>query len=294
MERYKKMNLCNITTIKTLMQAHNITFRKEYGQNFLIENYVPENIADAAVSERTELVLEIGPGIGCLTKELCLRAPRVKAVEIDRGLIPVLALTLGEFHNVEVINSDVLKTDLRSLIDGYDERGVCVCANLPYYITTPIIMYLLESGIRFESITVMVQNEVASRLCAEAGSADYGAITAVLKYYGKVEKLFTVPAGCFMPMPKVNSAVVQITPYDTPVYTPKDEKLFFGVIKAAFAQRRKTLVNALSHAFGDISKEKIAQAIADCGFDINIRGEKLDCGEFCTLSDKLTDARCDK
>ena len=285
------MNLCNITTIKTLMQAHNISFRKEYGQNFLIENYVPENIADSAVSEKTTLVIEIGPGIGCLTKELCLRAPSVKAVEIDRGLIPVLALTLGEFHNVEVINSDVLKTDLRTLIEGHDERHVCVCANLPYYITTPIIMYLLESGIRFESITVMVQNEVATRLCAEAGSSEYGAITAVLKYYGHAEKLFTVPAGCFMPMPKVNSAVVKLTPYDTPLFVPKDEKLFFSVIKAAFAQRRKTLVNALSHAFSDMEKEKIAQAVVDCGFDVNIRGERLDCADFCRLSDILSEQR---
>ena len=273
------------------MSAHNISFRKEYGQNFLIENYVPENIADSAVTDNTELVIEIGPGIGCLTKELAQRAPKVKAVEIDRGLIPVLALTLGEFHNVEVINSDILKTDLRTLIEGYDERRVCVCANLPYYITTPIIMYLLESGIHFESITVMVQNEVATRLCARAGSADYGAITAVLKYYGEVEKLFGVPAGCFMPMPKVNSAVVQIRPYKTPVYTPKDEKMFFSVIKAAFGQRRKTLVNALSHAFGHISKTEISDIIVSCGFDVNIRGEKLDCEDFCKLADALYECK---
>ena len=283
------MNLCNITTIKTLMTAHNISFRKEYGQNFLIENYVPENIADSAVSENTDLALEIGPGRGCLTKELCLRAPAVKAIEIDRGLIPILSVTLGEFKNVEVINSDVLKTDLKSLIEGYDERRVCVCANLPYYITTPIIMYLLESGIRFESITVMVQNEVASRLCADAGSSDYGAITAVLGYYGSVEKLFTVPAGCFMPMPKVNSAVVKITPYDTPVYTPRDEKVFFACIKAAFGQRRKTLPNALAHHFSHLKKEDVARAITDCGFDINIRGEKLDTGDFCRLADRICD-----
>lgn len=269
------------------MAAHNISFRKEYGQNFLIENYVPENIADSAVSERTELAIEIGPGIGCLTQELAKRAPAVKAVEIDRGLIPVLALTLAEHRNVEVINSDILKTDIAELIEGHDERRVCVCANLPYYITTPIIMYLLESGIRFESITVMVQNEVASRLCAKAGSADYGAITAVLKYYGECEKLFTVPAGCFMPMPKVNSAVVKITPYDTPVYTPKDEKLFFSCIKAAFAQRRKTLVNALSHEMTYLDKGDIADAIVSLGFDVNIRGEKLDCADFCRLSDAL-------
>lgn len=269
------------------MQAHNISFRKEYGQNFLIENYVPENIADSAVSDKTELAIEIGPGIGCLTKELALRAPKVKAVEIDRGLIPVLSLTLGEYHNVEVINEDVLKCDLRSLIAGQDERRVCVCANLPYYITTPIIMYLLESGIRFESITVMIQNEVASRLCAKAGSSDYGAITAVLKYYGSVEKLFTVPAGCFMPMPKVNSAVVKITPYDSPVYTPKDEKLFFACIKAAFAQRRKTLVNALSHEFSYLDKSSIAEVIISLGYDVNIRGERLDCEDFCRLSDAL-------
>ncbi len=269
------------------MQAHNINFRKEYGQNFLIEHYVPENIAVSAVKDNTSLALEIGPGIGCLTKELCLRAPFVKAVEIDRGLMDILALTLGEFRNVEIINQDVLKTDLRSLIEGYDEREVCVCANLPYYITTPIIMYLLESGIRFGSITVMVQKEVADRLCAEAGTANYGAITAVLKYYGRAEKLFSVPAGCFMPMPKVDSAVVQITPYQKPLYTPKNEKLFFGIIKAAFAQRRKTLVNAISHAYSNISKQSIQNAIEQCGFDVNIRGERLDCSDFCRLSDEI-------
>ena len=152
-------------------------------------------------------------------------------------------------------------------------------------------MYLLESGIRFESITVMIQNEVASRLCAKAGTSDYGAITAVLKYYGSVEKLFTVPAGCFMPMPKVNSAVVKITPYDTPVYTPKDEKLFFSCIKAAFAQRRKTLVNALSHEMTYLDKSSIAEVISSLGFDVNIRGEKLDCEDFCRLSDAICDLK---
>ena len=268
-----------------------LNFKKEYGQNFLTDNMTVEDIADACSDREDTMVLEIGPGIGCLTKELALRAPEVKAVEIDRGLIPVLALTLGEFHNVEVINRDVLKCDLHELIAGHDERRVCVCANLPYYITTPIIMYLLESGIRFESITVMIQNEVASRLCAKAGTSDYGAITAVLKYYGSVEKLFTVPAGCFMPMPKVNSAVVKITPYDTPVYTPKDEKLFFSCIKAAFAQRRKTLVNALSHEMTYLDKSSIAEVISSLGFDVNIRGEKLDCEDFCRLSDAICDLK---
>ena len=156
-----------------------------------------------------------------------------------------------------------------------------------YYITTPIIMYLLESGIRFESITVMIQNEVASRLCAKAGTADYGAITAVLKYYGEVEKLFTVPAGCFMPMPKVTSAVVRITPYDTPLYTPKDEKLFFSCIKAAFAQRRKTLVNGLSAVFGNLSKAELTELLEQCGFPANVRGETLSIPEFAKLADAI-------
>ena len=273
------------------MESHGIKFRKEFGQNFLIEPSVPENIADSAVSEKTEAVIEIGPGIGCLTKQLAFRAPAVTAVEIDRGLIPILKVTLGEFDNVRVINEDILKCDIRTLVEGYDERKVAVCANLPYYITTPIIMHLLESGVRFESITVMVQNEVASRLCAEAGNSEYGAITAVLKYYGKAEKLFVVSAGCFMPAPKVSSAVIKITPYEQKPYNPRDEKLFFSLIRGAFAQRRKTLVNALSHELPSFTKQQITDAVVGCGFDVNIRGEKLDCADFCALSDYLSELR---
>ena len=181
------MDLCNLSVIKSLMSDHGISFRKEFGQNFLTNRMIPEDIADNCTDNSESMILEIGPGIGCLTQELAIRFKRVVAVEIDRGLIPVLANTLGEYDNVTVINEDIMKVDLLQLVEKYScGMPVSVCANLPYYITTPILMYLLESGVHFDSITVMVQNEVATRLCAKPGSSDYGAITAVLGYYGCV------------------------------------------------------------------------------------------------------------
>ena len=210
------------------------------------------------------------------------------AVEIDKGLIPILAKTLDEFDNVTVINEDVMKIDIKDLVDQYsDGMPVSVCANLPYYITTPILMHLLESGVKFSSITVMVQNEVAQRLAAKAGSSDYGAITAILGYYGTVRKLFKVSAGSFVPPPKVDSAVVRIDLYDKCPYDIKDEKIFRNCIKAAFEMRRKTLENALSAKLGGFSKEDIAEAIALSGFDPKISGELLSTEDFATLSNHL-------
>lgn len=265
-----------------------ITFRKDYGQNFLINRMIPEQIAESCTDNANSMILEIGPGIGCLTKELAERYSRVVAVEIDKGLIPILDKTLGEYDNVTVINADIMNTDIRALVDEYSGgRPISVCANLPYYITTPILMYLLESGVKFSSIAVMVQNEVAARLAAKPGSSDYGAITAVLGYYGSVRRLFKVSAGSFIPAPKVDSAVVRIDIYNTPKYTPKDEALFRNLIKAAFEMRRKTLVNAISAKLPMIDKEDAKAAVISLGFPETVRGERLSTEDFVRLSDLL-------
>lgn len=282
------MNLCDVKTIKHIMEVFGLKFRKEFGQNFLINRMVVEDIADNCADSIETSILEIGPGIGPLTTELAMRYQNVVALEIDNGLIPVLKYTLGEFNNVTVYNEDVMKADLDALLKPYFDKGrVSVCANLPYYITTPILMKLLESGLPFDYITIMIQSEVADRLCAKSGSSDYGAITAVLAYYGITEKLFTVSAGNFMPAPKVNSTVVRIKLHKEKPYAPKDEKILFRTIKGAFEQRRKTLPNALSASFSELTKEEITEAIVSCGHKADIRGERLDIKEFVDLSDKL-------
>ena len=282
------MNLCDIRNIKQTMAMFGINFRKEFGQNFLTNNMVVEDIADNCCNDENSTILEIGPGIGSLTSELAQRYRHVVAVEIDRGLIPVLKYTLGEYNNVTVINEDVMKADLPSLLAPYFEKGkVSVCANLPYYITTPILMMLLESGLPFDYITIMIQSEVADRLCSAPGGKDCGAITAVLNYYGSPEKLFKVSAGNFIPAPKVDSSVVRIKLYKEKPCKPADEKTFFRTVRAAFEQRRKTLPNALSAVFSELSKEDITTAITDCGHDPNIRGEKLSVEEFAAISDVL-------
>ncbi len=282
------MNLCDVKTIKHIMSVFDIKFRKEFGQNFLINRAVVEDIADNCADSTDTSILEIGPGIGPLTTELALRYRDVVALEIDHGLIPVLKYTLGEFTNVTVYNEDVMKADLDELLKPYFEKGkVSVCANLPYYITTPILMKLLECGLPFDYITIMIQSEVADRLCAKAGKSDYGAITAVLAYYGIAEKLFTVSAGNFLPAPKVNSTVVRIRLHKNKPYVPKDEKTLFRTIKGAFEQRRKTLPNALSACFSELEKDEITNAIVECGHNPDIRGEKLSIEQFVTLSDKL-------
>ncbi|MBQ8835888.1 MAG: 16S rRNA (adenine(1518)-N(6)/adenine(1519)-N(6))-dimethyltransferase RsmA [Clostridia bacterium] len=282
------MNLCDIRTVREILSAFSTTTKKSFGQNFLINKSIPEDIADNCCDDRDSVIIEIGPGIGCLTAELARRYKKVIAFEIDETLIPVLKYTLGEFRNVEVINQDIMEVDLAAVIaEKAAGEKISVCANLPYYITTPILMRLLESRIAFDSITVMVQAEVASRLAAAPGTADYGAITASLNYYGTPKKLFTVSAGNFMPAPKVNSAVVRIDLYKEKPVLPKDEKVFFAVIKAAFGQRRKTLVNALQTGFKDKTKEELTAAITSLGFDERIRGEKLSTADFAALADKL-------
>ena len=283
------MDLCNLSVIKRLMAEAGITFRKEFGQNFLTNRIIPEDIADSCADTAERLVLEIGPGIGCLTQELAIRYKKVVAVEIDRGLIPILEKTMAEYDNVTVINDDIMKVDLPALIAEHaDGMPVSVCANLPYYITTPILMYLLESGVKFDTITIMIQNEVAARLVAKAGSSDYGAITAVLGYYGKARKLFKVSAGCFVPAPKVDSAVVRIDLYGEKPYQPKDEKLFRALIRAAFEMRRKTFVNAVAAKL-PYTKELLVSALASIGQDENVRGERLSTEDYVRLADYLTE-----
>ncbi len=284
------MNLCDIKTVKQIMAMFHLTFHKEFGQNFLTDRMVVEDIAEECCSDPDSTVLEIGPGIGTLTYELALRRREVISLEIDRGLIPVLGYTLSEFDNVRIINEDVMQTDLDALLAPYFAKGpVSVCANLPYYITTPILMKLLESRLPFDYITIMIQAEVADRLCAKAGTKDYGAITAVLAYYGEAEKLFTVPADRFVPAPKVSSAVVRIRLHREKPCRPRDEALLFRTIKAAFGQRRKTLANALSTGFGELTREDITSAIEACGHRSDIRGERLDIAQFTALSDALLD-----
>ena len=288
------MDLCNLSVIKELMADAGITFRKEFGQNFLTNRIIPEDIADNCADTSDRLIIEIGPGIGCLTQELAIRYSKVVAIEIDKGLIPVLSKTMAEYSNVTVINEDVMKIDLAALVEEHSEgKPVSVCANLPYYITTPILMRLLESGVKFSSITVMVQKEVADRLSALPGSSDYGAITAVLGYYGKVRKLFKVSAGCFVPAPKVDSAVVRIDLYDKCPYDIKDEKLFRNCIKAAFEMRRKTLENALTAKLGGYTKEQVKMAIELSGFDSKIRGERLSAEDYARLSNELCSLKVD-
>ncbi len=283
------MNLCDIKTIKQVMSIYGLTFRKEFGQNFLTDKFVVEDIADMCCEGTSKNILEIGPGIGTLTYELAARYEKVLAVELDRGLIPVLAFTLGEYNNVKIINDDIMKCDIAEITAPYLEGGLSVCANLPYYITTPILMALLESKVPFDYITVMVQSEVADRLCAAPGSRDCGAITAVLAYYGTAERLFKVPAGKFLPPPKVDSAVVRIKLHKDKPYVPQNEEIFFRTIRAAFGQRRKTLPNALAAGFGELTRPAITEAVAAAGLDVNIRGERLTMPEFVALSDKLTD-----
>ena len=287
------MNLCDIRTVKNIMEAFGLRFRKEFGQNFLTNPMIVSDIADSATDCAEDSILEIGPGLGTLTRELCARYPQVLALEIDRSLIPALSYTLDEFDNVSVVNEDVMKADLPALLAPYFEKGrVSVCANLPYYITTPILMALLESGLPFEYITIMIQSEVADRLCAKAGSKEYGAITAVLKYYGEAEKLFKVSAGNFIPAPKVDSTVVRIKLHKQKPYVPKDEETLFKTIRAAFEQRRKTLPNALSAGFPEIPKETLTAIIEECGHRPDIRGERLDIADFVALADKIFEVKC--
>ena len=284
------MDLTDIRTVKNIMSAFGLHFRKEFGQNFLTDGAVLSDIADAA-AQAGDTVLEIGAGIGTLTRELAARYGTVVSLEIDRALIPVLEYTLSDFENVRVVNEDILKTDLAALLSPYFEKGrVAVAANLPYYITTPILMKLLEGGLPFSSVTVMMQSEVADRLTAAAGESAYGAITVAVDYYGTAKRLFTVPPTSFLPPPSVTSAVVQITLHEKKPFVPRDEAIFRKTVRAAFAQRRKTLPNALSSGFPTLGKERCAALVAAAGHRTDIRGERLSVGEFVALSDLIVKA----
>lgn len=285
------MNLTSPSTIKELMEENGFSFKKKFGQNFLINNEIPRKIAEASIfnvkSEKTACI-EIGPGIGVMTQQLCELYDKVVAFEIDKDLIPILGKTLTDKNNVEIINKDILEVDLKKYIeDNLKEYTVCVCANLPYYITTPIIMSLFESKAKIKRIVVMIQKEVAVRLTSKAGSAEYGAITPTIEYYAEAKKLFDVSPGNFMPRPDVTSTVISFDVHETPKVTPLSEKTLFKTIKGAFALRRKTLINSLYTEFPSLSKEDISLCITSAGLSPNARGETLTLSELSILSDEL-------
>ncbi len=274
-----------------ILQKYNISFQKKFGQNFLIDTHVLEKIVSAAEITKDDLVIEIGPGIGTLTQYLCEAAREVIAVEIDRNLIPILENdTLAPYDNVTVINEDVLKLDLTALINSHSPgRPAKLVANLPYYITTPIVMQVLESGAPIESMTIMIQKEVAERMEAKPGTADYGAITLAVQYYTEPYLAANVPQNCFMPRPNVSSAVIRLKRHSQPPVNVKDPALMFKLIRASFNQRRKTLLNGLSNSTElSFTKDELTAALDSCGISPTVRGETLGLPEFAALSDALT------
>ena len=273
-----------------VLQKYDFTFQKKFGQNFLIDTHVLERIIEASEITKDDFVLEIGPGIGTMTQYLAEAAREVTAVEIDDALIPILKDTLKEWDNVTVLHGDILKTDIRKIADEKNQgRPIKVVANLPYYITTPIIMGLFESHVPVDSITVMVQKEVADRMQTGPGSKDYGALSLAVQYYAEPKIVANVPPNCFMPRPKVGSAVIRLTRHQNPPVTTLDEKLMFRLIRASFNQRRKTLSNSLKNSQElPYSKEEVEAAITECGLPLNIRGEALTLEQFARLSDTFS------
>lgn len=272
-----------------VIQKHEFSFQKKFGQNFLIDGHVLDKIIAAADISKEDLVLEIGPGIGTLTQRLSEAAGKVVAVEIDRMLIPILRETLEDCGNVEIINDDILKVDIRALVqEKNDGRPIKVVANLPYYITTPIVMGLLENRVPVKDITVMVQKEVAARMQAQPGSKDYGALSLAVQYYCEPYLAANVPPNCFMPRPKVGSAVIRLTVHEKPPAPVRDERLMFAIIRASFNQRRKTLMNGLNNAPElHFSKETVAKALGEIGLSPDVRGEALTLAQFAELTDRL-------
>ncbi len=281
--------LGNSARTKEVLSKYNMSAKKKFGQNFLIDSGVLEGIVEAAGVTRDDCVLEIGPGIGSLTQYLAEAAGRVVAVEIDKSLIPVLADTLSEYDNVTVINEDVLKVDIEAIVREYNNnRSIKVVANLPYYITTPIIMKLFESGVPIESVTVMVQKEVADRMVMGPGNKDYGSLSLAVGYYAKAESVMDVPPSSFIPQPGVGSAVVHLERYQDPAVSVSDEKYMFEIIRTAFNQRRKTLSNALSNNPSlRVSRQQVQDALLEMGLDDKSRGEVLALAQFAELSDIL-------
>ena len=285
----KEPTLGNPQNTIAVLQKYNFIFQKKFGQNFLIDTHVLDKIIRAAEIGKDDLVLEIGPGIGTMTQYLSCAAGKVIAVEIDRALIPILEDTLDGYDNVRVINEDVLKVDIRKLVEEENEgRPIKVVANLPYYITTPIIMGLFENHVPISSITIMVQKEVADRMQTGPGSKDYGALSLAVQYYAEPYIVANVPPNCFMPRPNVGSAVIRLTSHKKPVAV-KNEKLMFDIIRASFNQRRKTLVNGLYNVGGlNKSKEELAAVLESIGLAANVRGETLTLEQFAALSDALS------
>ena len=285
------MNLTDYRDITALLQRHGFRFSKSMGQNFLIESWVPEDIAAASGADRQTGVLEIGPGIGPLTQQLARRAGKVVSVELDRRLYPVLRETMADFDNFTLLEGDAMKLPLRQTVkEQFSGLRPILCANLPYHITTPFLTACVEAQC-FDSLTVLIQKEVAQRICAAPGTADYGAFTLLMQYYTQPELLFTVSNTCFLPAPKVTSAVIQLTPTQQPPVAVSDEGFLFRVVRAAFSMRRKTLANGLANGFsGQLTKGEITELIQSCGFAPTVRGEQLGLAEFAQLADAIQSA----
>ncbi len=280
-------NLSDISVIKRVMERHGFNFSKALGQNFLINPTVCPRMAEMCGADENTGVIEVGAGVGVLTAELAKRAKKVVCIELDTRLLPVLDETLADFDNIEIINADVMKTDLKALIEEkFQGMKVVVCANLPYYITSPVITLLLESKLPIEAVTVMIQKEAADRLCTPVGSRDSGAITVCTNYYSVPEHLFNVSRGSFMPAPNVDSTVIRLNIRKEPAVTVSDEKNFFRMVKAAFAQRRKTAVNSIASGMS-LPKEAVAEAIVAAGLDVNVRAEKLSMENLADICENL-------
>lgn len=285
------LELTDIGTIKALLARHGFHFSKALGQNFIVNPSVCPRMADESGIDSESGVIEIGAGIGVLTAELAKRAKKVVCIELDSKLLPILDETLADFDNIEIINADVLKTDLAALIEEkFGGMPVYVCANLPYYITSPVIMTLLESRLPLKAVTVMVQREAAQRLCAPVGSRLSGAVTVAVDYYAEARKLFDVSAGSFMPAPKVDSSVIRLDIREKPGIEVSDEKLFFSMVHAAFSQRRKTASNSISSGTG-IPKSVVAEAIESCGFPPSVRAESMTAEQLAALCEALNELK---
>ena len=283
------MNLSNPSELKNIISKHGFSFSKSLGQNFLIDKNILDKIVEGSGTNKETGVLEIGPGAGVLTRELSYNSKKTIAVEIDKSLIPLLSDTLSDLENVKIINEDILKVDLNKLFEEeFKDMPVIVVANLPYYITTPVIMKLLELSGRVSSITVMIQKEVALRMAASPGGKDYGALSVAVQFYSEPHIITEASPGCFIPPPKVASTVIKLDIYDEPKVSVKDKKIFFNIVKSAFGQRRKTLVNALSKSpYISVEKDTVIDALQSLGLDENIRGEKLSLSQFAALSNIL-------
>ena len=288
------LNVCDIQVMKPLLAQHGFHFSKAKGQNFLIAPWVPASIAQEAGVDETAGVLEIGPGIGPLTQQLCLRAGKVCAVEVDSRLEPILKQTVGDFSNLEILWGDILKQDIPALVaEKFPGLRPMACANLPYYITTPILSALLEADC-FDTVTVMVQKEVAQRIAAAPGTADYGAFSVFCQYYTEPELLFDVPPNCFLPQPKVTSAVITLRRRAARPWNVTDEAAFFRVVRSSFAMRRKKLSNGLTAGFPELGKAGIEDVLKVCGFPENVRGETLGIPEFARIANEITSRRAAK